>query len=141
VNIVDALRFDDQGLIPAIIQDADNGQVLMLGYMNREALRRTMESRRVCFWSRSRRTFWIKGETSGHTQEVKAMYFNCEENALLIQVEQKIAACHQGYRSCFFRQIAPDGSGFEVVGERVFDPDRVYAPQGQDRGDVHARTR
>lgn len=137
VKILDELRFDERGLIPAIIQDAENGQVLMLGYMNREALQRTIQSRRVCFWSRSRRTFWIKGETSGHTQEVKAMYFDCEENALLIQVEQKVAACHQGYRSCFFRRITTDGNGIEVVGERVFDPDRVYA---QSVGEEHART-
>lgn len=134
--IFDELRFDDHGLIPAIIQDADNAQVLMLGYMNREALQRTIQSRRVCFWSRSRQTFWVKGATSGHTQDVKAMYVNCENNSLLIQVDQKVAACHTGYRSCFFRRATPEGDGFEVVGERVFDPDRVYT---QEAGDTHAR--
>ena len=79
----------------------------MVGYMNREAVRKTLESGRVCFWSRSRQEYWIKGETSGHTQTVRTVAFDCDTDALLIKVEQKGGACHTGYRSCFFREVSP----------------------------------
>ena len=126
MEILNQLKTDQNGLIPAIIQDDDNKEVLMVGYMNREAVRRTLESGRVCFWSRSREEYWIKGETSGHTQTVRTVAFDCDGDALLIKVEQKGGACHVGYRSCFFREVSPDGNATRIVGEKVFDPDAVY---------------
>ena len=126
MEILNQLKLDQDGLIPAIIQDDENKEVLMVGYMNREAVRRTLESGRVCFWSRSRQEYWIKGETSGHTQTVRTVAFDCDADALLIKVEQKGGACHTGYRSCFFREVSPDGNSTRIVGEKVFDPDAVY---------------
>ena len=126
MEILNQLKTDQNGLIPAIIQDDENKEVLMIGYMNREAVRRTLESGRVCFWSRSRQEYWIKGETSGHTQTVRTVAFDCDGDALLIKVEQKGGACHTGYRSCFFREVSSDGNSARIVGEKVFDPDAVY---------------
>ena len=126
MEILNQLKTDPNGLIPAIIQDDENKEVLMVGYMNREAVRKTLESGRVCFWSRSRQEYWIKGETSGHTQTVRTVAFDCDADALLIKVEQKGGACHAGYRSCFFREVSPDGNSTRIVGEKVFDPDAVY---------------
>ena len=126
MEILNQLKTDQNGLIPAIIQDDDNKEVLMVGYMNREAVRKTLESGRVCFWSRSRQEYWIKGETSGHTQTVRTVAFDCDADALLIKVEQKGGACHAGYRSCFFREVSPDGNSTRIIGEKVFDPDAVY---------------
>ena len=126
MEILNQLKTDQNGLIPAIIQDDDNKEVLMVGYMNREAVRKTLESGRVCFWSRSREEYWIKGETSGHTQTVRSVAFDCDSDALLIKVEQKGGACHTGFRSCFFREVSPDGNSTRIVGEKVFDPDAVY---------------
>ncbi len=126
MEILNQLKTDQNGLIPAIIQDDENKEVLMVGYMNHEAVRRTLESGRVCFWSRSRQEYWIKGETSGHTQTVRSVAFDCDGDALLIKVEQKGGACHVGYRSCFFREVSPDGNSTHIVGEKVFDPDAVY---------------
>ena len=97
------LRFDDRGLIPAIVQDADDGQVLMLAWMNRESLERTLEEGRTVFWSRSRRELWRKGETSGHVQHVEEIRVDCDADVLLIRAHQTGAACHTGERSCFFR--------------------------------------
>ncbi|MBI3292916.1 MAG: phosphoribosyl-AMP cyclohydrolase [Elusimicrobia bacterium] len=120
------LTFDRQGLIPAIIQDADDGTVLMVGYMNRQAVRETLKHRRVVFWSRSRKRLWMKGEVSGHIQRVKEMRMDCDGDALLIIVEQVGGACcHTGHRSCFFRRISARGVPC-VVGRRVFDPHQVY---------------
>ena len=95
------MKFNDAGLIPAIIQDHTNGRVLMMGWMDAEALHRTRTSGRVWFWSRSRGEYWRKGDTSGHHQYVKRIEFDCDEDALLVQVEQVGAACHTGTRSCF----------------------------------------
>jgi phosphoribosyl-AMP cyclohydrolase len=99
-------KFDEQGLIPAIIQDVENGEVLMLGYMNQESLARTVESGRTWFWSRSRQEFWCKGETSGNRQYVREIRYDCDADTLLIKVEQVGPACHTGERSCFVRNIA-----------------------------------
>ena len=126
MEILNQLKTDQNGLIPAIIQDDENKEVLMVGYMNREAVRKTLESGRVCFWSRSRQEYWIKGETSGHTQNVRTVAFDCDGDALLIKVEQKGGACHTGYRSCFFREVFPDGNSTRIVGDKVFDPNAVY---------------
>ena len=122
--MLDQLKFGEDGLIPAIIQDADNGEVLMVGWMDQEALRRTLSGEKVCFWSRSRKKYWVKGETSGHYQLVKGVYVDCDMDVLLIKVEQVGAACSHGYRSCFFREVTPDG--LAVVAEQVFDPKEVY---------------
>jgi phosphoribosyl-AMP cyclohydrolase len=122
------LKFDRDGLVPAIIQDADTDTVLMLGFMNAEALRLTRETGRVHFWSRSRAKLWRKGETSGHEQIVHEIFVNCEENTLLIKVEQLGAVCHTGYPTCFFRRLEADDS-LTVVGERRFDPAAVYGGQ------------
>ena len=99
------LRFDDRGLIPAIIQDCESGEVLMLGYMNEESLRRTLQSGRTWFWSRSRQDFWCKGETSGNRQYVRDIRYDCDGDALVVKVLQVGPACHTGERSCFFREV------------------------------------
>jgi len=123
------LCFDEKGLIPTIVQDADTGQVLMFAYMNEEALRKTLETGLVHFWSRTRQKLWQKGEQSGHTQQVVEVRCDCDPpDALLVRVQQKGGACHQGYRSCFYRRLDPEGEA-TVVGQRVFDPEEVYKRQ------------
>ncbi|MDO8588197.1 MAG: phosphoribosyl-AMP cyclohydrolase [Armatimonadota bacterium] len=125
MSFSDELKYDAQGLITAVVQDVETGEVLMVAYMNKEAVDRTLESGKTCFWSRSRQEFWVKGGSSGHFQFVKGIYTDCDRDCLLVKVEQVGAACHDGYRSCFYRRVASDGS-LEVVAERVFDPDKVY---------------
>ena len=102
---IKTLKYDKNGLIPAIIQDFRNNEVLMIAYMNRESLRRTIKLQKTCFWSRSRKEYWLKGETSGHFQFVKSIAYDCDMDALLIRVRQVGAACHTGNRSCFYRRI------------------------------------
>ncbi len=99
------LKFDPKGLIPAIIQDYKTGEVLMLAYMNKESLRRTLKSGKTCFWSRSRNEYWVKGQTSGNYQYLKSIAYDCDQDALLIKVRQVRVACHTGNRSCFYRKI------------------------------------
>ncbi len=103
--LLDDLKFNADGLIPAIVQDVENGQVLMMAWMNRESLQRTIETGRATYWSRSRLSFWIKGETSGHTQTVKNIAVDCDLDTILLTVEQVGAACHDHYRSCFYRDL------------------------------------
>jgi phosphoribosyl-AMP cyclohydrolase len=124
MDFASEIKFDEQGLVPVIIQDWKNNQVLMLAYMNADALKMTVSSGKTHFWSRSRRQFWLKGESSGHTQEVKEILFDCDLDAVLIKVEQKVAACHMGYRSCFYRRLEKDQ--LVVVGEKIFDESEVY---------------
>ncbi len=113
------------GLIPVIIQDASTHEVLMLGYMNQEAWEETLRTKRASFWSRSRKKLWIKGETSGHFQEIREIYLDCDGDTLLLKVNQiGGAACHTGFRSCFHRQYEEDG--WKVIGKRIFDPKEVY---------------
>ena len=113
------------GLVPVVVQDADDGTVLMLAYMNELAFRRTLETGRATYWSRSRNELWIKGESSGHTQEVAEILVDCDDDTVLLKVRQLGgAACHEGYRSCFFRRA--DGESLTVIGERVFNPKDVY---------------
>jgi phosphoribosyl-AMP cyclohydrolase len=121
------LNFDKAGgLVSAIAQDADTGQVLMIAWMNREAFEETLRTRRAVYFSRSRNRLWRKGEESGHVQEVREVYIDCDADAVLLKVHQVGgAACHEGYASCFFRRVKDDGS-LETVGERVFDPKQVY---------------
>jgi len=124
-SFLDGLKYDENGLLTAIVQDAETGDVLMVAYMNREAIRRTLTEGRTCFWSRSRRKFWIKGETSGHIQKVREVRIDCDKDCLLVKVEQVGAACHDGYRSCFYRTVSPEGE-LEIADERLEDPDEVY---------------
>jgi phosphoribosyl-AMP cyclohydrolase len=113
------------GLVPAVAQDADTGEVLMLAWMNREAYEETLRTGRACYFSRSRGRLWRKGEESGHVQEVEGVYIDCDADTILLKVRQLGgAACHEGYKSCFFRKV--DGGQLKVVAERVFDPQQVY---------------
>ncbi|HMC88621.1 MAG TPA: phosphoribosyl-AMP cyclohydrolase [Gemmataceae bacterium] len=113
------------GLVPAVAQDADTGQVLMLAWMNREAYEETVRTGRACYYSRSRGKLWRKGEESGNVQRIREVYVDCDADTILLKVEQQGgAACHEGYASCFFRRVA--GDHIEVVGERIFDPKQVY---------------
>ncbi|GAA0649067.1 phosphoribosyl-AMP cyclohydrolase [Salarchaeum japonicum] len=115
------LDFGNDGLVPAVAQDADTGDVLMLAYANREALAKSRETGRAHYYSRSREELWEKGATSGHTQEIDEIRVDCDGDAILYLVEQAGGACHTGYESCFHRTL--DG---DTVGEQVFDPDAVY---------------
>ena len=113
------------GLVPAIAQDYKAGDVLMMAWMNREAYEETLNTRRACYYSRSRDRLWRKGEESGNVQEVQEVFVDCDQDTILLKVRQiGDAACHEGYRSCFFRRV--DGEKLVVVGERVFDPKQVY---------------
>jgi phosphoribosyl-AMP cyclohydrolase len=127
------LAFEKQGgLLPAILQDASSKEVLMLGYVNPEALAETWKSREVHFFSRSRKRLWKKGETSGHVLRLKRILVDCDADALLLLVEPVgPGVCHEGYRSCFFREVTADGSA-QVIAERVFSAVDVYRrPEGQ----------
>ncbi len=122
---LDDIRFDSAGLIPAIVQQHDTGEVLMLAWMNREAFDETVRTGRAVYFSRSRNRLWRKGEESGNVQEVRGVYVDCDADTVLLKVKQVGgAACHEGYPSCFFRKL--DGGELAVVGERVFDPKQVY---------------
>jgi phosphoribosyl-AMP cyclohydrolase len=114
------------GIVPVIIQDHETNDVLMLAYMNQEAWEKTLNTGKVHYYSRSRNKLWLKGETSGHTQEVKAVYIDCDTDTILIKIHQHGgAACHEGYRTCFFRE-RQGSNNWRVNGERVFDPETVY---------------
>jgi len=112
---LDDLKYDANGLIPAIVQDHANGQVLMMAWMNREAVQKTLETGRATYWSRSRQKFWIKGETSGHIQVVRNLSVDCDQDVLLLQVEQTGAACHENFRSCFYRDLTLNGLAINSV--------------------------
>jgi phosphoribosyl-AMP cyclohydrolase len=119
--------FTKAELIPVIAQDETSGDVLMLAYMNSEAYEETLRTGRVCYYSRSRKKLWRKGEESGNVQELKAIFYDCDADTLLVKVNQiGGAACHEGFRSCFFRQIDPQTKSVSTVGHRVFDPKVVY---------------
>lgn len=120
------LKFDPNGLIPAIVQDAVSGQVLMMAWMNREALSRTIQTGKTHFFSRSRNKLWLKGESSGHIQHVKSIAVDCDADVLLVKVEQVGAACHEGFFSCFFRELQKGDGGWKVVAEKIFEPEKVY---------------
>jgi phosphoribosyl-AMP cyclohydrolase len=122
---LDQIKFDKDGLVPVIVQDAADGEVLMMAYMNRLSLEKTLSTRETWFWSRSRQEFWHKGETSGNTQKVEEIYYDCDADTFLMKVTQKGAACHEGYRTCFHNLVNQDGT-VTVVGEKMFDPQKVY---------------
>jgi phosphoribosyl-AMP cyclohydrolase len=124
-GLLDQVKFDDKGLVTAVAQDAETGEVLMLAFMNRESLEMTLQRRVACYWSRSRSKLWVKGETSGHLQYIKEITIDCDMDAVVMKIEQKGGACHTGYRGCFYRRVEEDGS-LTVTGEKVFDEDDVY---------------
>ena len=126
MTFYDKLKFDANGLIPAIVQEKDSGRVLMMAWMNRESLEKTVVTGKTHFWSRSRQAFWMKGETSGHIQNVRDIAFDCDGDTLLIQVDQIGAACHEGYRSCFFRSVDKSGSGFRTTEAQLETPEHIY---------------
>ncbi|MDD4171303.1 MAG: bifunctional phosphoribosyl-AMP cyclohydrolase/phosphoribosyl-ATP diphosphatase HisIE [Syntrophomonas sp.] len=119
--MINTIKFDERGLVPAIIQDYQSGQVLMMAYMNAESFNKTISTGKTWFYSRSRQALWMKGESSGHIQAVKELLYDCDADTLLIKVEQTGAACHTGHYSCFYRNV----EGKEVA-PLVFEPDRVY---------------
>lgn len=124
-SLLGAIAWNGDGLVPAIVQEAESGEVLMMAWMNEQALRRTMESGQTFFYSRSRCKLWHKGETSGHVQQVASIAIDCDGDVLLIKVRQVGGACHEGYQSCFFRRVNPSGR-LEIALEPVFDPCVTY---------------
>jgi Phosphoribosyl-AMP cyclohydrolase len=124
-SLLDTVAFDDDGLVPAIVQDAETDQVLMMAYMTEATLRDTLDTGRMVYWSRSRQEKWVKGQTSGHVQTVEEVRVDCDGDTLLFKVQQEGGACHTGYRSCFYRR-ADDGT-LVADGDKVFDPDAVYS--------------
>ena len=123
---LDQLKYDANGLIPAIVQEQKTGRVLMMAWMNRASLEKTLETGKTHFWSRSRQKFWMKGETSGHTQAVKDIAFDCDGDTLLIQVEQIGAACHEGYQSCYFRSVQLNGTDSQITEPQLEKPEDIY---------------
>jgi len=123
-SLFDVVAFDDDGLVPAIAQDAETDEVLMMAYMTEDSLRETLETGRMVYWSRSRQERWAKGQSSGHTQAVEEVRIDCDGDTLLFKVQQEGGACHTGYRSCFYRR-AEDGA-LQTDGEKIFDPETVY---------------
>jgi phosphoribosyl-AMP cyclohydrolase len=120
---MDDIKWDERGLVPVVVQDFRTKDVLMVAYMNREAFELTLKTGKAHYYSRSRKKLWLKGETSGHTQDVKAIRLDCDNDTVLILIDQKVAACHTGYWSCFYRAWA---EGWKVVGKKVFDEGKVY---------------
>lgn len=123
-RIPDFLRGND-GLLPAVAQDVETGEVLMLAWMNQQAWQETLSTGQVTYWSRSRQSSWRKGETSGHRQQLVEARIDCDADSILLRVRQTGAACHDGYRSCFYRAVQPDG-GVRIIADRLVDPNDVY---------------
>jgi phosphoribosyl-AMP cyclohydrolase len=122
--ILEAICFDANGLVPAIAQQHDTGEVLMMAWMNAESVRESLATGQVCYFSRSRGKLWRKGEESGNAQDVRAVYVDCDGDVVLLKVDQAGGACHEGYRSCFFRQVTPQG--LKIAAEQLFNPSEVY---------------
>ncbi|SHE92703.1 phosphoribosyl-AMP cyclohydrolase [Modicisalibacter ilicicola DSM 19980] len=127
-SLLDAVRWNPEGLIPAIAQQHDSGEVLMMAWMNRQSLEETLRTGRVCYWSRSRGKLWRKGESSGQEQHLRAAHLDCDGDTLLLQVAQTGPACHTGRRSCFY--VALEAEHGEVDVEPIIDPDALYGPRG-----------
>ncbi|HZJ83186.1 MAG TPA: bifunctional phosphoribosyl-AMP cyclohydrolase/phosphoribosyl-ATP diphosphatase HisIE [Clostridia bacterium] len=121
------IKFDEKGLVPTIIQDFSSKEVLMMAYMNKKALDMTLETGLTHFWSRTRQQLWKKGETSGNIQKVQEVYFDCDEDTLLIKVLQKGGACHTGYKSCFYNKVDNNGINLIETSEKIFDPNKAYS--------------
>jgi len=124
MDILNKIKYDANGLVAAVMQDYENGEVLMVAYMNSESLKTTLETGKAHFWSRSRQKFWMKGESSGHTQEIKEVFIDCDGDCILFKIKQNVAACHTGFRSCFYRKW--DGEKLIETSEKLFDEDDVY---------------
>ena len=122
-------KLNENDLIPVIIQESDSGEVLMMAYMDLEAVKRTLGEKRTVFYSRSRKKYWVKGESSGHTQDVVEVLTDCDQDTLLIRVKQKGGACHLGYHSCFVHRLNDQGEIDKITQPKVFDPDQVYPDQ------------
>jgi phosphoribosyl-AMP cyclohydrolase len=123
------LKLDQHGLITAVTVDAESGRVLMVAFMNAAALEKTLATGKATYWSRSRQKFWVKGEESGNTQEVVGVTIDCDQDAVIVRVRQKGAACHNGFESCFYRQIVAGETGglqLKTVEERLMDPGQMY---------------
>ena len=129
MSFYEQLKFNADGLIPAIVQEQSTGRVLMMAWMNRASLETTVATGRTHFWSRSRKKFWMKGETSGHTQTVRDIAFDCDGDTLLIQVDQIGAACHEGYKSCFFRSVRDAGNSVNVTEPQLQTPGQIYGKE------------
>lgn len=123
-KLISAVKFDEKGLVGAIVQDHETGEILMFAWMNRESLEKTLAEGKACYWSRSRQKLWLKGESSGHFQVVKSIRIDCDGDALLLGVQQEGGACHTGHRSCFYR--ISDGERWREDSEQVFDAGKVY---------------
>ncbi|MCX6138392.1 MAG: phosphoribosyl-AMP cyclohydrolase [Ignavibacteriales bacterium] len=127
MKILDMVKFTEDGLIPAIAQDAATGEILMMAWMNRESLHMTVESKRATYWSRSRNKLWIKGEESGNIQEVSNISTDCDADVILLKIRQVgAAACHTGHRSCFYRDVTENGDALIENSSPLFDPKQVY---------------
>lgn len=126
MQLLEKLHFNEKGLIPSVIADATDGKVLTLCYMNKDAVVKTVETGKIHVFRRSQNRLMQKGETSGHIQSVKRIYFDCEGNSLVFMVEQHVAACHAGYKSCYYREYIPQTDSIQIAEEKVFDPENVY---------------
>lgn len=125
-SISDKLKYDGNGLIPAVVQNFETGENLMVAYMNSASVEKTLESGKATFWSRSRQKFWVKGESSGHFLNVKEIRVDCDVDCLLVLVEPIGPACHEGFRTCFFRKVNDGGDDFIEFMEREKDPSEIY---------------
>lgn len=126
MQLLNNLKFDDKGLIPAVIVNVTDNRVLTLCFMNQDALEKTIETGKVHVFRRSKNRLMLKGETSGHTQLVEEVFFDCEGKSLVIKVKQKVAACHAGYMSCYYRKYNDKTDNIEIIEEKVFDPEKTY---------------
>ena len=126
MQLIDNVKLDDKGLIPAVIVNVDDNRVLTLCFMNKDALKKTVETGKVHVFRRSQNRLMIKGETSGHTQLVEEVFFDCEGKSLVIKVKQNVAACHTGYMSCYYRKYNSKTNSIEINEERIFDPEKTY---------------
>jgi phosphoribosyl-AMP cyclohydrolase len=119
-------KFGEDGLIPAISQDAETGQILMVAFMNAEALELTIRTQNAVFYSRSRKKLWRKGEESGHVQKIKQILVDCDQDCLILKVKVDQGQCHTGHQSCFYRAVKPPGNELEFIAEKVYDPEKAY---------------
>ncbi len=126
MQLLDSIKFDDKGLIPAVIVNVADNRVLTLCFMNQDALEKTIETGKVHVFRRSQNRLMLKGETSGHTQLVEEIFFDCEGKSLVLKVKQNIAACHTGYMSCYYRKYNNKTGSIEINEERIFDPEKTY---------------
>lgn len=120
------IKYNSDGLVPAIVQDADSGQVLMMAWMNEDAVKNTLESQKATFYSRSRQKMWVKGESSGHVQRVVELLVDCDQDTVLVRVKSDGPACHVGYQTCFYRAWGAESGELSFTEEQVFNPDEVY---------------